>query len=154
MNFVLFQGSQGWIFSSHQVFSRFHVMFPWYLLNFAKYHDISRFSRCTLIFPGFPGFQVEWEPCNGQHFLFRIRSIILQSKYHCVIGGCNESAYRLDWDWDLQPNRKTSARGAQQSECMEFKNVSWNCSEGPKHKQLQIFHESPVRFHRPISVFP
>ena len=33
----------------------FHVIFPWYLLNFSKFHDISRFSRCTLIFPGFPG---------------------------------------------------------------------------------------------------
>ena len=37
-------------------FSRFHVIFSWYLLNFSKFHDISRFSRCTLIFPGFPGF--------------------------------------------------------------------------------------------------
>ena len=32
-------------------FSRFHVIFPWFLLFFAKFHD---FSRCTLIFPGFP----------------------------------------------------------------------------------------------------
>ena len=29
-------------------FSRFHVIFPWFLLFFAKFHD---FSRCTLIFP-------------------------------------------------------------------------------------------------------
>ena len=29
--------------------------FSMYLLNFSKFHDISRFSRCTLIFPGFPG---------------------------------------------------------------------------------------------------
>ena len=35
-------------------FSRFHVIFPWFLLFFAKFHDFSRFSRCTLIFPGFP----------------------------------------------------------------------------------------------------
>ena len=35
-------------------FSRFHVIFPWLLLFFAKFHDFSRFSRCTLIFPGFP----------------------------------------------------------------------------------------------------
>ena len=25
-------------------------------IKFFKFHDISRFSRCTLIFPGFPGF--------------------------------------------------------------------------------------------------
>ena len=55
VNFVLFQGSQGWIFSSHQVFPGFMSFFQWYLLNFLKFHDISRFSRCTLIFPGFPG---------------------------------------------------------------------------------------------------
>ena len=35
-------------------FSRFHEIFPWFLLFFAKFHDFSRFSRCTLIFPGFP----------------------------------------------------------------------------------------------------
>ena len=28
---------------------------PWFLLNFSQFHDIARFSRCTLIFPGFPG---------------------------------------------------------------------------------------------------
>ena len=32
-------------------FSRFHVIFPWFLLFFAKFHDFSRFS---LIFPGSP----------------------------------------------------------------------------------------------------
>ena len=47
VNSVFFQGSQ--------VFPGFMSFFPWYLLNFSKFHDISRFSRCTLIFPGFPG---------------------------------------------------------------------------------------------------
>ena len=42
-------------FNAHPVFSRFHIIFPWFLLNFSKFHDISRFSRCSLIFPGFPG---------------------------------------------------------------------------------------------------
>ena len=49
-----------------QLFSRFHIIFPCFLLNFSKLHDISRFSRCTLIFPGVPSFfqvfKVEWEP--------------------------------------------------------------------------------------------
>ena len=40
-------------FIAHPIFSRFHIIFPWFLLNFSKFH-ISRLSRCTLIFPGFP----------------------------------------------------------------------------------------------------
>ena len=42
-------------FFSSQVFPGFMSFFPRYLLIFSKFHDISRFSRCTLIFPGFPG---------------------------------------------------------------------------------------------------
>ena len=37
-------------------FSRFQIIFPGFLLNFTKFHDI---SRCTLIFQVF---QDEWEP--------------------------------------------------------------------------------------------
>ena len=51
---MLFQGSQGWIFSSHKVFPGF-CHFSMIFITFSKFHDISRFSRCTLIFPGFPG---------------------------------------------------------------------------------------------------
>ena len=33
----------------HPLFSRFHIIFPWFLLKFSKFHDISSFSKCTLI---------------------------------------------------------------------------------------------------------
>ena len=59
VNFVLFQGSKG-EFSVPTKFFQVSCHFPWYLLKFSKFHDISRFSRCTLIFPGWVGTLIVW----------------------------------------------------------------------------------------------
>ena len=55
MNFVFFQGVKLELLVATKFF-QVSCHFPWCLLNFSKFHDTSRFSMCTLIFPGFPDF--------------------------------------------------------------------------------------------------